>query len=229
MLMGMRTMRAMTLAGLVAGLALVTTSVACSGSDDDDDRSTEEPTATGTATSTATSTPSPTPTATPTPFDGKVARMTIPELGVDHPIEEVGINTAINQLETPKDATGAVGWYYIYDKPGWGKNSLYSAHVNYNGRNGPFARLKNAVPNQTQVTVQMADGPTYTYLVFSNVRYTIQNIPMGDLISQPAKPPGEEWITLITCSCEPGRVLDPDGDGFGECLDRDVITAKRIS
>lgn len=227
--MGTRTMRALAVAGVVTGLAMVTLGVACSGSDDDDaEQVQEDPTSTATSTATATRTPSPTPTATPTPFDGKVARMAIPDLGIDHPIEEIGI-LPTNQLDTPKDTTGSIGWYYIYDKPGWGTNSLYSAHVNYNGRNGPFATLKNAVPDQTQITVQMADGPTYTYMVFSKVRYTIYDIPMGDLISQPAKPPGEEWITLITCSCEPGRVLDPDGDGFGECLDRDVVTAKRIS
>jgi hypothetical protein len=165
-MMRMRTTRALALGGLVTGLVMVTAGIACSGSgDDDDDQSTQEPTSTATATATATSTPSPTPTPTPTPFDGKVARMTIPELGVDHPIEEIGINTVKNELETPKDATGAVGWYHIYDKPGWGKNSLYSAHVNYNGRNGPFARLNKAVPDQTQITVQMADGPAYTYVV----------------------------------------------------------------
>ncbi|MEX0782239.1 MAG: class F sortase [Dehalococcoidia bacterium] len=227
--MGMRTVRAFSIGSLLGGLVLLGAGIACSGGDDDDDEVQETETATSTATATVTNTPTSTPSPTPTPFNGKVARMTIPELGVDHPIEEVGIKQPENELDTPKDATGAIGWYYIYDKPGFGKNSLYSAHVNYNGRNGPFAKLNNVVPESTQITVQMADGPTYTYLVFSKVRYTIYDIPMGDLISQPAKPPGEEWITLITCSCAPGRVLDPDGDGFGECLDRDVVTAKRIS
>jgi hypothetical protein len=226
--MRLRTVRALSIGSLIVGLALLTVGIACSSGDDDDEGE-ETETATATNTATATRTPTQTPTATPTPFDGKVARMAVPELGIDHPIEEIGIKPNENELDTPKNATGAIGWYYIYDKPGFGKNSLYSAHVNYNGANGPFAKLANAVPEQTQITIQMAEGPTYTYVVFSKVRYTIYDIPMGDLISQPAKPANEEWITLITCSCEPGRVLDPDGDGFGECLDRDVVTAKRIA
>ena len=113
------------------------------------------------------------------------------------------------------------------DKPGFGKNAVFSAHVNYNGRNGPFARLHEAQEGD-EVVVQMADGgPTYTYKVFRKQRYTVNNIPMGDLIWTPDRPPNQEWVTLITCSCGPGRVYDPDGDGYGECLDRDVVVAMR--
>lgn len=224
----MRILRALSIACSVAGAATVFLAVACSGGDKDEATPTAADTATATSTATATVTPSPTPSPTPTPFDGKVSRMSIPSLGIDYPIEELGIIPGKNELDTPKNATGAIGWYHIYQKPGFGKNSLWSAHVNYNGRAGPFANLNKAEVN-TEITVSMADGPTYTYSVFSKTRYTIYNIPMGELIDQPTKPEGDEWITLITCSCEPGRVLDPDGDGFGECLDRDVVTARRIS
>lgn len=225
----MRILQPLSIACVVASVATMLFAVACSGGDDDDE-TTPQPaeTSTATGTSTPTNTPSPTPSPTPTPFDGKISRMSIPSLGIDYPIEELGIIAAKNELDTPKNATGAIGWYHIYPKPGFLKNSLWSAHVNYNGTDGPFARLNKAEVN-TEITVSMADGPTYTYAVFSKTRYTIYNIPMGDLIDQPTKPANDEWITLITCSCEPGRILDPDGDGFGECLDRDVVTARRIS
>ena len=108
--MRMRTLRGLSIGSLLAGLALVTAGVACSGGDDDDDvEVTPESTATNTAT--ATNTPSPTPSPTPTPFNGKVARMSIPDLGIDHPIEEIGIKPNENELDTPKNATGSIGWY----------------------------------------------------------------------------------------------------------------------
>ncbi len=225
----MRILRPVSISCFMASLATLLFAAACSGGDNDSESQAADSTpSTSTATSTSSPSPTPSPTATPTPFDGKVSRMSIPSLGIDYPIEELGLIPGKNELDTPKNATGAIGWYQIYQKPGFGKNSLWSAHVNYNGRGGPFASLNKAAEN-TEITVAMADGPTYTYTVFSKTRYTIYNIPMGDLIDQPAKPANEEWITLITCSCEPGRVLDPDGDGFGECLDRDVVTAKRVS
>jgi sortase (surface protein transpeptidase) len=224
----MKVLRALALVTFAGGLSIMLLAAACSGGGDDDDEHQQfnNQTPTATATPTNTLTPSPTPSPTPTPFDGNVARMLIPQLGVDYPIEDIGITN--NQMDTPKNATGAIGWYHTFPKPGFGKNSVYSAHVNYNGRNGPFANLAKATED-TQIVIQMADGPTYTYQVFSNIRYDVRDIPMGQLIDRPEKPANEEWITLITCSCAPGRVLDPDGDGYGECLDRDVITARRIS
>jgi len=172
-----------------------------------------------------TPTPLPTdvPTATPTPlpFDGKLARMSAPAVGIDHAIEEIGITN--NQLDTPKDGVGKVGWYNIYDKPGFGKNAVFAAHVNYNFKDGPFARLKEVQPGD-QVTIQMADGPAYTYEVIFYQRYDVKTIPMGELIAAADKPANEEWITLITCG---GRFQQTHENGLGEYLDREVVIAKR--
>jgi len=173
-----------------------------------------------------TPTPLPTdvPTATPTPlpFDGKLARMIAPAVGIDHAIEEIGITN--NQLDTPKDGVGKVGWYYIYPKPGFGKNAVFAAHVNYNFKQGPFARLKEVHPGD-QITIQMAEGPSYTYEVIFYQRYDVQTIPMGDLIAANEKPANEEWITLITCG---GRFQQTQENGLGEYLDREVVIAKRL-
>lgn len=174
-----------------------------------------------------TPTPLPTdvPTATPTPlpFDGPLARMIAPSVGIDHAIEEIGITN--NQLDTPKDAVGKVGWYYIYDKPGFGKNAVFAAHVNYNFKNGPFARLTDVKPGDP-VTIQMAEGgPAYTYEVFFYKRYDVKAIPMGELIDAPTRPANEEWITLITCG---GRFQATQDNGLGDYLDRDVVIARRV-
>ncbi len=167
--------------------------------------------------------PTPSPTPTPIPFDGSIARMIAPSVGIDHPIEEIGITN--NQLETPKDGVGKIGWYYIYPKPGFLKNAVFAAHVNYNFKQGPFASLAK-IKAGDKVTIQMQDGPTYVYEVIFYQRYDVNSIPMGELIDAPTRPAGEEWITLITCG---GRFQQTQDNGLGEYLDRDVVIAKRIS
>jgi LPXTG-site transpeptidase (sortase) family protein len=149
--------------------------------------------------------------------------MVAPAVGIDNAIEEIGITN--NQLDTPKDGVGKVGWYYIYDKPGFGKNSVFAAHVNYNFKQGPFANLAK-IKAGDQVTIQMEGGPAYTYEVIFYQRYDVNTIPMGELIDAPSRPPGEEWITLITCG---GRFQQTQDNGLGEYLDRDVVIAKRVA
>jgi sortase (surface protein transpeptidase) len=134
--------------------------------------------------------------------------MIAPSVGIDHAIENIGITN--NQLDTPKDAVGKVGWYDIYAKPGFGKNAVFAAHVNYNFKNGPFARLKD-VKQGDKITIQMADGgPAYVYEVFFLKRYDVSNIPMG---------------TLITCG---GRFQATQANGLGDYLDRDVVIARMV-
>lgn len=174
-----------------------------------------------TATPVPTDVPSPTPT--PTPFDGAVARMVAPAVGIDNAIEEIGITN--NQLDTPKDAVNKVGWYYIYSKPGFGKNAVFAAHINYNFKNGPFANLARVNPGD-KISIAMQDGPTYTYEVIFYQRYDVDKIPMGELIDAPQKPANDEWITLITCG---GRFQATEPNGLGHYLDRDVVIARKVA
>jgi sortase (surface protein transpeptidase) len=216
----------------VAGLSLLVAGFAFSGDDSNAapaatavafDFRTQAPPKTETNTPTAIPTDVPTPTPTPLPFDGSIARMIAPSVGIDHAIEEIGITN--NQLDTPKDGVGKVGWYYIYDKPGWGENAVFAAHVNYNFKLGPFTALAK-IKGGDQITIQMQDGPSYVYEVIFYQRFDVNNIPMGELIDAPTRPAEEEWITLITCG---GRFQQTQDNGLGEYLDRDVVIAKRIS
>ena len=167
------------------------------------------PTITSTGTSTITPVPA-TAHPTATPFAGQIARMRLPSVGADHPVEEIGITN--NQLDTPTDANGSIGWYYIYDRPGHGGNAVFSAHKNYNFQDGPFARLDKL-------------NPGYVYEVIFYQRYNVESIPMGELIEAPQKPPGAEWITLITCG---GRFQATEESGLGYYLERDVVIAARV-
>ena len=162
--------------------------------------------------------------AAPTPYGGSVGRMIIPSIGVDYPLEQIGVLPG-NTLDTPHDAIGKIGWYYIYQKPGFGGNAVFSAHVNYDFKQGPFANLAK-VQAGDEIIVQMDNGSQYTYRVFRKQRYDISDIPMAELIWPSDRPAGEEWITLITCG---GNFVATQANGLGEYTQRDVVIAERIS
>ena len=156
----MNVVRFAPLIALAAGM-FVLLAAACGG-DKQEQAQAAEPSASPTATATATATPTsvpPTPTPTATPFAGKIGRLALPRFGVNAPIEELGV-TADNYLDTPKDENRAVGWYYIYDRPGWRGNAVFSAHVYYGGIPGPFVNLAKSVEGD-KVNVTMEDGTTY--------------------------------------------------------------------
>ena len=215
----MKLARTLSLAVFLIGAILLLAGVACSGSDAREAEPAPLPTDEATATPTATPTTPPTPTATPTPFDGRVARLKIPRFNVDAPIEELAINER-NELDTPKDENRSVGWYYIYDKPGWGGNAVFSAHVYYHSIPAPFVNLAKSAEGD-EVIVVMEDGTEYRYTVISDKRYHRDNMPMGDIIWPKEKADYDEWVTLITC----GGELDSTGQ---EYVSRDVIVAKRV-
>ncbi|MFN8584374.1 MAG: class F sortase [Dehalococcoidia bacterium] len=172
-------------------------------------------------TATPTPTPAPTPIPTPPPYNGTVAHMTAPKLGIDNYIEVVSVVN--NEMQAPDDGVNAVGWYPDYAKPGFGQNAVFSAHETWNRFHGPFYSLHLAQPGDV-ITITMDNGLQYQYEVLTNVRYDAYSIPMGEVIWPSTRPANEEWITLITCG---GRIVY-NSTGFGDYLDRDVVQARRI-
>ena len=151
----MKLVRTLSLALFALGALVLVVGIACSDGDEKQE-ATPEPTATvpaetPTSTAPATNTPRPTPTATPTPFNGAVARIKIPRFNVDAPIENLAINAA-GELDTPKDTNRSVGWYDIYDKPGFGGNAIFSAHVYYHSIPAPFVSLAKSAAGDKIVT-----------------------------------------------------------------------------
>jgi LPXTG-site transpeptidase (sortase) family protein len=223
----LRLARILPLLLFVAGVAAFVAAAACGGGD-------EAPVPTPTLTPTAgppTLTPTPTerilptkiihtPTATATPYAGKVLRIKIPRFNVDAPIEELGIN-ARGELDTPKKENVDVGWYSIYDRPGWGGNSVFSAHIYYHSIPAPFVNLAKAKAGD-EVVILMENGAEYRYKVLTTARYNRDAFDTGAVIAPKERPAGKEWITLITC----GGALDSTGQ---EYVDRDVVVAERVS
>lgn len=203
------------------GISLMAFVAACgsSGGSETTTAAATSPTATPETPTSTPTTPS-TPTATPTPYDGDVARFIIPKFGVDAPVENLGVDST-NTMETPTRENTDVGWYHIWDRPGWDGNAVFSAHVYWQNVPAPFQKLDSLVIGDT-VEIEMNNGQTYTYEVFSKDRYNRDTIPMGDIIWPKERPADEQWITMITC----GGELDSTG---WEYLSRDVLVAKRIS
>ena len=173
----------------------------------------------------ATSTPVAAATPTPTPYPGAVARLQIPRFEVDSAIENLGLIPGQNQLDVPKNPLNT-GWYEPYDRPGFGGNAVFSAHVDYFPNiKGPFYNLHKLEAGD-EVAVVMDNGLTYRYRLIRKQRYEEATIPMGELIWPTDKPNGSEWVTLITCG---GRFRAyPGGNGSGYYLDRDVVVAERF-
>lgn len=222
----MKTLRSAAMFTLLAGLfALTAGLVAACGSSDSDDEPTAAPeTSTPAPTTTVEPTATNTPEPTPTPFDGEVASFRVSAFDVDSQVENIGLTPSGTNLDVPKGHDN-VGWYGIYDRPGWGGNSVFSAHISVAGHGpGPFYNLADTEIGD-QFVVVMADGTEYVYEAFSETRYHVDEIPMGELIDAHDRPDDEEWITLITCG---GERVD-QGNGTVRFLHRDVVVARLVS
>ncbi len=230
----------------VLGLALVLLGAACVSAQPEPEPPTASPPPVATTTTTATATPPPSqapatvPTLpappdvgaqpTPEPYDGEVVSMRLPSLEVEASIERIGLVEGRNQLDVPEWYN--VGWYEIYDKPGFGTSSLFSAHKDYYpDKRGPFYALGN-LRTGDQIIVEMDDGREYVYEVFLQRRYVASEFPVGDLIrSHSAKdptlrrPPDEEWIALYTCG---GEFVASRPGGPGQYIHRDLVVGRLV-
>ncbi|MGH2760085.1 MAG: class F sortase [Actinomycetota bacterium] len=120
--------------------------------------------------------------------------MEIPAIGVRAPVVPVGTH----EDGTMASPTGAVdvGWWNGL-RPGEG-NALFAAHVNWNGRLGPFYRLKELKAGD-EVVIK-GDGKSVTYKVVW-VRNFDPNMDAAELLGNES---GDQIATLITC----GGVFD---------------------
>lgn len=245
----MQVLRSLALIAFLAGAGMLVAGFVVRSGEADDPKAAQQPrtfdiVAPPTPTRTPTVPPpegtiAPTPTPTPPPYDGPVARLKIPRFGVDSKIEEIGFKAGTqNQLDTPHDPHNT-GWYKLdgYGKPGFGSNSLFSAHVDYFPNIlGPFNKLAESEIGD-EIVVTMGNGEEYHYRVVRRARYDVDNVPMGELIwpescssktegNPVCKPDEAEWITLITCG---GEFRATSKEGYGEYLQRDVVVAERIT
>lgn len=152
-----------------------------------------------------------------------ITRIVSTKFGLDHYVDVLGIVN--NEMEAPDhDGSYAVGWYSPFSRPGQPGNAIFSAHETWNHYQGPFYWMYTAAIGD-RLSLDMANGQRYTYQVISMARYTVDTIPMAEILYPSNRPQSEEWITLITC----GGSIVYGSNGYGDYNDRDIVVMKRVS
>jgi sortase (surface protein transpeptidase) len=138
------------------------------------------------------------------------ARLTIDRIGVDARVVAVGV-AADGTMEVP--AAQDVGWYRFGPAPGAPGSAVLAAHVDFDGEEGAFFRLRELGPGDA-VVVTAADGGTQRYVVTER-----RQVPKLDLTDSGVfDRTGPPRLTLITC----GGEFDRDARSY---RDNVVITA----
>lgn len=130
---------------------------------------------------------------TPAPRTPPV-QLRIPDLGVDMPVVEVGVEPT-GQMELPVDPAVA-GWYRFGPDAASAEGMVtIAAHVDAVGYPiGPLARLREVSVGSVVQTVA-ADGASRAYVVESLTYYEKAALPTGDLFARTGPPA----LVLITC------------------------------
>jgi hypothetical protein len=121
--------------------------------------------------------------------------ITLERVGKTAVVAAVGLD-AVGGVEVPADVTVA-GWYRFGPAPGDGGSAVIVAHVDFDGREGPFYRLADLQPGDI-VTVDRADGSTARFAVSQRGQYRKQDLPTADLF----RTGGPPQLVLITCGGE---------------------------
>jgi sortase (surface protein transpeptidase) len=124
-------------------------------------------------------------------------RVTIASLGVDMPVEPVGVEPD-GLMELPPDV--AIGGWYRYgsDPASATGTTVISAHVDSLRYGlGPFAKLKNLAIGES-ITVTTADGAARVYTVTSVQSVLKAQLPIDDVFDRAGAP----RLALITCGGE---------------------------
>jgi hypothetical protein len=176
---------------------------------------------------TPTPVPAPAPPPSARPNNGDVVAVYLESAGVNanYPVEKRDTEYKYGR-ETFQDPShpSRIAWYNLWGTPGWGPNSIFSAHVNYVDYYAPTPFGLLAMANAGDALyVKMADGTVYTYTV---VRWDI--IPTAQLdmnaVVYPPLAPNRERVTLISCN---GNFI-PSPSGYGGDYDsRLILIAER--
>lgn len=164
-------------------------------------------------------TPAPTPTLPP-PSEAPPARLVIPKIGVDAPLEMQ--TTSPSGVMPMPSGPEVIAWYDMSAyhpgqeyRIGFGGNAILSGHVDYIDY-GPavFWDLSELQPGD-EVQVHLTDGTLYRYAVVWNERWPLNAIPWNKVFEIN----GRDAVTLLTCGGS------WDGHDYS---DRRAVRAERI-
>lgn len=129
--------------------------------------------------------PTPTPIAAP-------ARLQIPRLGLDTPIEAVG-QTDQGQMDVPQNPD-QVGWYELGTTPGEPGNAVISGHRDDPVGPAVFWDLEQLAVGDKVLVVDVT-GVTHTFTVIETARYAQDAAPLDKIFGFDL----ERDLNLITC------------------------------
>lgn len=131
---------------------------------------------------------------------GAPTRLAIPAIGVDAPVNPVGL-LSDGSMEVPGDVA-SIGWYEPGILPGASGSAVLAGHVDSReqGR-GAFFDLRLVDPGDA-ITVEHDDGGTTTWEVTERRSYPKDVLPIDDIFTRFS----ETRLVLITC----GGAFDRD-------------------
>ena len=143
-------------------------------------------------------------------------RLAVPALGVDAPVEPVGVRDD-GQMALPDDVD-RLGWYRFGPVPGAEGSAVLAGHVDDADQGlGALAPLRDAEPG-AEVVVTDAAGTATRWRVVSREVLEKQALPVDRLFART----GEPRLVLVTC----GGPFLPDVGGY---RDNVVVVAEPLT
>lgn len=124
-------------------------------------------------------------------------RVRVPQIGVDAPLVEVGLNPD-QSMEVPDEARVA-GWYRHAPRPGELGPAIIAGHNSWKGTTGVFLRLHHLAPGD-RIEVEYDNGHVVAFAVDRLEQHPKNAFPSAEVYGDTTAPE----LRLITC----GGVFD---------------------
>lgn len=122
------------------------------------------------------------------------SRLRIGAIGVDAPIEAMGVDRRTGEMELPATVR-EVAWYRFGPSPGQPGSAVLAAHVDVRNQGpGVFFNLKALKPGD-RIDVVFEDGETRRFEVAARSIYEKDELPLDTVFARQGAP----VLTLITC------------------------------
>lgn len=140
-------------------------------------------------------------------------RILIPELGIDAPVDAVGVYED-GSVEIPEDVA-RVGWYRFGADPGSGRGStvIVGHRDGFDQGAGAFYAISAMEPGDT-VELLLSDGSTRRYEVVAREAVRKELLPSDEVFNES----GPELLTLVSCI----GYFDRDNGGYQQNV---IVTA----
>lgn len=162
-----------------------------------------------------TPTPQPTPTGIPAGEGLDPARVTIPAIGVDAEVIDLGLNPD-GTMEVPEDFS-QTGWFEYGSRPGQQGPAVIAGHIDSTTGPAVFYRLDQLRPGQ-RITVHSPQGERVTFAVERIGEYPKDAFPTDAVYRFTDEP----TLRLVTCG-------GPFDETIGHYENNVIVFARRVA